>query len=239
MKALIALTILFSSFTLAHNYEIPNECWEGRDARVKAEGPDFVKVNTSTRFKADQWQPIVEWMSSDTIEFWNDYEGYAGSARTNIEANAYFNMSFPSDALGMRTFWVKQNGSRMFCSFKNFYVQESPEIHSTQMSVSSGAIDVIVSYLVHEFSKASVDQNQDVVISIIARDDVYGSIHTSSKNISSLSGSQKVTLIPSIGGGIFDVRVQVSDGSFTMTKDLGFIRIPGTTTPPCPRCQPL
>ncbi|QUJ69678.1 hypothetical protein KDD30_23400 (plasmid) [Photobacterium sp. GJ3] len=169
------------------------------------------------------------------VRFNNSEFGYVGKDKSNLDANSYLNMKF-SRTYGYGLVWINRAGG--MCSAEGVWVQKKPRIVSASASHASGKIQANVQYLIDKYSTAAKDTSVNARLTIRVRDDLYGQSTSRSISLSALNGSQTISITPA-NPGINSVSISLSDGKYTDGQSLGYVRVPGTPKPPCPRCQPL
>lgn len=169
------------------------------------------------------------------VHFNNSEFGYVGKDKSNLDANSYLNMKF-SRTYGYGLVWINRAGG--MCSAEGVWVQKKPRIVSASATHSSGKVQANIEYLIDKYSTAAKDSSVNARLIIRVRDDLYGQTASTSVSLSALKGSKTISITPA-NPGINSVSVTLSDGKYTDGMSLGYVRVPGTPKPPCPRCQPL
>ncbi|GMM85235.1 hypothetical protein [Pseudoalteromonas sp. MTN2-4] len=202
----------------------------------KVSGPSYVLRGVNYRYKAD-----LDFLDFNDklrdVNFYNSERGFLGQDRSDWDSNAYFRMKF-SSTYGSGLMWARSSGR---CQAIPVIVQEKPEVTSnTTPSYSRGKISTNVRFKLDTHSKA-ITENSPVRVSITLLDELYlttSSASVSFSNRGMLRGNKTVSVTPHLGGGLYKVSVRIFDGTYSHTKDAGWVRVPGTTKPPCSNCQP-
>jgi hypothetical protein len=198
---------------------------------VKISTPKHVLQDVPFEVKADAFlDPYVN------VKFSNSEKGYVGTDKTNLEMNAYKNMTFDY-TYGTALVWAHRASG--LCSSQAIWVQKEPKITSSNTYYNSGKIKANVTYLIDKYSKAAKDSGTKVKITLKAVSDIYGSVMTSTIYNSTLDNTLSLGLFPTAGGGPYTVKVTINDGNFSKTKLVGSVIVPGSRNPPCESCQPL
>ncbi|SEL78230.1 hypothetical protein SAMN05216262_1229 [Colwellia chukchiensis] len=198
---------------------------------VKVSAPKHVLRGQTFRAKGEAFlDPYVN------IKFSNSEKGYVGTDKTNLETNAYKNMSF-SNTYGIGLVWAHRASG--LCSSQQVWVQFSPDITINSASDSSGAISASISYDVDKYSKAAKNPSTNVRVELKATSEIYGSVSTKYIYSSILDNNINLSVFPSAGGGPYLVQATVSDGTYSKSYTYGTIFISGPSSPPCQSCQPL
>ncbi|MBA6303318.1 hypothetical protein [Colwellia sp. MB02u-14] len=198
---------------------------------IRIESPNYVLQGREFRAKGNLFDRFAY------TRFHNSEEGYVGKDKSNWDGNSYLNMKF-TDTHGLGVVWITR-GDQSECSMEPVYVQKVPTIRTASADAGYGRIDVDLSYFVDHYSKASIESNTDVRIMVTTRSDGFGTTESKSFDFSQLDGNASVSVYPSTGGGPYSVRVQVFDGTYAKSEQLGSVFVPGKSTPPCPNCNLL
>ncbi|MEI5637825.1 MULTISPECIES: hypothetical protein [unclassified Pseudoalteromonas] len=203
----------------------------------KLSGPSYVLKGNSYRFKVDLDFLDLNDKLRD-VSFYNSENGLLGNDRTNWDSNAYFNMDF-SYTYGAALVWARSSSR---CQAIPVMVQNAPKItYATTPSITGGKVSTKVSFELDQYSKAMVS-NSDVRVTLTLKDELYLTSKSTSVSFSNggmLRGSKTITATPHRGGGIYQVKVTINDGTYSTSRNIGWVRVPGDTTPPCPQCKPL
>lgn len=172
---------------------------------LRIEGPKYVLKDSSNTFKGNSLNPY------DYVYFYTSEDGYIGSDKTSIEANAYKNISFDERG-GPRVIWVENDG---LCSMMMTWVQDKKPTVDVLNFEPSG--EIIFKYSIDKNSKAALDPDAEVKVWV--EEQFYGGSqevhHTPSYYKDGLTNTVTLDYNPEFRSNQWGVWINVSDGTYT------------------------
>lgn len=221
MKVLfVALGSLFISSASFHSLAVtpPGSCVAGTSGGLTIEGPDYMAVGYTRRFKGDYpfQLPIP---IKDTVDFYNSLDGFVGSDDTNFEGNTYLNMSFN---YGRGAEWAWAIGGSGNCSKKQVWVHERPYASAISLTGGNSITAKISARIDKQFSKNAVEGNGRPTIKYSFRNEIC----PISGSEDYTSTQETITKWPEYSG-FYSVSARVSDGEYSTNVEVGVVQYNG------------
>ena len=229
-KITYMLCLLFSTGALA-SFNPPSHCVEDGTGPngLSIEGSKYVALNESRRFKGD-YPFHFPTPYDDRVTFFNSESGEVGRDSTNLESNAYMNVSFYYSR-GPGWVWVQSDNDINSCAKMRVYVSEPPSAEKISLTGGRVIVAKISSEIDTLYSKNAREGNRKASLTYIFLSETPG-IKPHYIN----TESEQVSYRPAFNG-FYNVSVQVSDGSSTYYLDLGGRPYSGGRA--CSTCGPI
>lgn len=191
--------------------------WYETSRYLKVEGPVQVIQGKSTQFKANTFDPY------NYVSFYSFEDGFIGRDKTNIEANAYKNITFDTTH-GSSVVWAVDDGR---CSAIGVRVQKAPTITFLGYNQNTGVARY--RYTIDKYSTNSMKNLKSLISLNFYRKN--GAAATALTHASSGEGevSFNVLDVPSTYYEMPQISAFIYDGKFSATSALYQTLKPGTT----------
>lgn len=164
------------------------------------------------------------------VQFNNSEKGYVGTDKSNLDANAYHNMSFDRTH-GYGVVWVNRAGG--MCSAEGVWVQKEPEIEVVSLEYGKA----VVKFNVDPYSKAAKDANTKVSIEVYGFAEEGSEIEHYPVKYNARTGTTTLHFTSDYYGTNFRVKARIKDGTFEKSFVLGTVSGGSGAHRPCPTCQ--